>query len=134
MLKQFCRAEAAGGEIKLLYVSEAIRRPGKSRAISVEGWGFGKAKGEMVKQLLTVPSLPKPLHPDQYICTCSNGMSVDHASAVAAPKSDPVFLHVKAGITVIVTDTEGAWRMADVDTGVINWINADLVTHIVPRC
>ena len=22
---------------------------------------------------------------------------------------------------------------ADVDTGVINWINADLVTHIVPR-
>ena len=41
-------------------------------------------------------------------------MSVDHASAVAAPKSDPVFLHVKAGMTVIVTDTEGAWRMADV--------------------
>ena len=60
-------------------------------------------------------------------------MSVDHASAVAAPKSDPVFLHVKAGMTVIVTDTEGAWRMADVDTGVINRVNADLVTHIVPR-
>ena len=73
-------------------------------------------------------------------------MSVDHASAVAAPKSDPVFLHVKAGMTVIVTDTDGTWRMADViwvdggarnpkvptlfqvagvDTGVINWINAD---------
>ena len=55
---------------------------------------------------------------------------------------------------VIVTDTEGALRMADViwvdggarnakvpmlfqvadfDTGVINWINADLVTHICPR-
>ena len=81
-------------------------------------------------------------------------MSVDHASAFAAPKSVPVFLHVKAGMTVIVTDTEGAWRMADViwvdggarnpkvptlfqvadvDTGVINWVNADLVTHIVPR-
>ena len=77
-------------------------------------------------------------------------MSVDHASVVAAPTSDPVFLHVKAGIT----DTEGAWRMADViwvdggarnpkvptlfevadvDTGVINWVNADLVTHICPR-
>ena len=41
-------------------------------------------------------------------------MLVDHASAVAAPKSDPVFLHVKPGMTVIVTDTEGAWRMADV--------------------
>ena len=81
-------------------------------------------------------------------------MSVDHASAVAVPKSDPVFLHVKAGMTVIVTATDGAWRMAhviwvdsgarytkvpallqvnDVDTGVINWINADLVTHICPR-
>ena len=81
-------------------------------------------------------------------------MSVDHASAVAAHKSDPVFLHVKAGITVIVTDTEGAWHMAyviwvdggarnpkvpklfqvaDVDTGVVNWVKADLVTHICPR-
>ena len=81
-------------------------------------------------------------------------MSVDHASAVAAPKSDPVFLHVKPGMCVIVTDTDGAWRMADViwvdggaryakvprlfqvadvDTGVITWINADLVTHIVQR-
>ena len=60
-------------------------------------------------------------------------MSVDHLSAVAAPKSDPVFLHVKAGMTVIVADIDGAWRMADVDTGVINWINADLVTRICPR-
>ena len=81
-------------------------------------------------------------------------MSVDHPSDVAAPKSDPVFLHVKTGMTVIVTNTEGAWRMADViwvdggarnpkvprlfqvadvNTGVINWINADLVTHICPR-
>ena len=24
--------------------------------------------------------------------------------------------------------------LADVDTGVINWVNADLATHIVPRC
>ena len=100
------------------------------------------------------PLLTKPTHLEQYICTSSVGMSIDHASAVAAPKSDPVFLHVKAGMTVIVTDTEGAWRMADViwvdggarnpkvptlfqvadvDTGVINWINADLVTHICPR-
>ena len=81
-------------------------------------------------------------------------MSVDHASGVAAPQSDPAFLHVKSGMTVIVTDTEGAWRMADViwveggtrnpnvptlfqvaavDTGAINWVNADLVTHICPR-
>ena len=80
-------------------------------------------------------------------------MSVDHASAVAAPKSDPVFLHVKAGITVIVTDTEGAWRMADViwvdggarnpkvatlfqvadvDTGGIDWVNIHLTNLTRP--
>ena len=39
-------------------------------------------------------------------------MSIDHSSAVGALESDPVFLHVKAGMTVIVTDTDGAWRMA----------------------
>ena len=81
-------------------------------------------------------------------------MAVDHANGISAPKSDLLFLHVKSGMTVIVTDTDGAWRMADVirvddgasnpkiptlfqvadvDTGVINWVNADVVTHIVPR-
>ena len=81
-------------------------------------------------------------------------MSADHASGVSTPQSDPVFLHVKPGMTVIVTDTDGAWRMADViwvdggarnpkvptlfqvadvDTGFINWVTADFVTHIVPR-
>ena len=79
---------------------------------------------------------------------------VGRGSGVSAPKSDPVFLHVKSGMTVIVTDTDGAWRMADViwvdgvarnpktptlfqvadvDTGVINWVTADFFTHIVPR-
>ena len=50
-------------------------------------------------------------------------MSIDHAAAVAAPKSDPVFLHVKEGMTMIVTDTDGAWQMADfiwVDGGARN--------------
>ena len=80
-------------------------------------------------------------------------MSVDHWSALNAPKADAVFLHVKAGMTVIVEE-DSEWRMievifvdggarnpkvpiffqvGDVDTGVINWVNADLVTHIVPR-
>ena len=80
-------------------------------------------------------------------------MSADHSSGVAAPKTDPVFLHVREGMTVIVKDGKD-WRMADVvwvdggarnpkvptlfqvadvDTGVINRVNADLVTHIVPR-
>ena len=74
-------------------------------------------------------------------------MGVDHRSDVSASKSDPVFLRVKSGMTVIVTDTDGAWRMADVicvdggarnpetptlfqladvDTGVINWVNTHL--------
>ena len=81
-------------------------------------------------------------------------MKVGHGSDVSAPTSDPVSLHVKSGMTVIVTDTDGAWRMAyviwvdggasnpkiptlfqvaDVDTGDITWVNADFVTQIVPR-
>ena len=81
-------------------------------------------------------------------------MSVAHSSGIKAPEANPIFLHVKAGMTVIVTDTEGAWHMADVihvdggarnpktptlfqvadvDTGVITWVNADLVTHVIPR-
>ena len=70
------------------------------------------------------------------------------------PSRIPFFLQVKTGDAVVITDSDGAWRMADViwvdggarnpkvptlfqvadvDTGVINWVNADLVTHIVPR-
>ena len=80
-------------------------------------------------------------------------MSVDHASGLKGPKGDAVFLHVKAGMTVIVEEG-GEWRMAyviwvdggarnpkiptlfqvaDVDAGIINWVNADLVNHIIPR-
>ena len=54
-------------------------------------------------------------------------MSVYHASGVATPMTDPVFLHVRAGMTVIVEDCND-WRIAEVI-----WVNADLVTHIVPR-
>ena len=81
-------------------------------------------------------------------------MSVDHASAVELSKSDPIFHHVKAGMSVIIKNTDGTWRMADVtqvigsakspkvpvffqvtyvDNHVTNWVKADLVTHIVPR-
>jgi len=41
-------------------------------------------------------------------------MLADHASAVAAPKSDPIFLHVKPDDAVVITNSDGAWRMADV--------------------
>ena len=74
----------------------------------------------------------------------------------------PLFLDVKPGMTVIVrydylvgeTQDKDWWmghvihcggaardpalhnlfQIADVDTGVIKWINSDLVTHIVPEC
>lgn len=69
---------------------------------------------------------------------------------------DPLFLSVKPGMTVICSEDggEGWWmgdvitidggardpkvptlfQIADVDTGLVRWINADLVTHVVPRC
>ena len=49
-------------------------------------------------------------------------MSVDHSTTTAG--GDALFVHVKAGMSVVVP--EG-------DTGLIRWVNADLVTHIVPR-
>ena len=67
----------------------------------------------------------------------------------------PIFLSVKAGMTVICgsTETDDWWRadvihvdggarnpgvptlfqVADVDDGTVRWICADLVTLIVPR-
>ena len=82
-------------------------------------------------------------------------MSTDHANSVSPPqKTDPVFLHDKAGMAVIIKNTDGTWRMADVvniigsaknpkipkffqvtyvDNHVTNWVNAALVSHIVPR-
>lgn len=82
-------------------------------------------------------------------------MWIDHANGVStSKKTDPVFLRVKSGMTVIIKNTDGSWRMADVvnviksakspkvpkyiqltyvDSHVTNWVNADLVSHIVPR-
>ena len=89
-------------------------------------------------------------------------MSQEHSAPVPLNESDALFLAVKAGMTVIVEHlpecgfaTEpGRWWMADVihvdggarnprvptmfqvadvDSGEIRWVNADLVTHIVQR-
>ena len=82
-------------------------------------------------------------------------MSTDHANSISPPqKTDPVFLHVKAGMAVIIKNTDETWRMADVvnvigsaknpkipeffqviyvDNHVTNWVSAALVSHIVPR-
>ena len=40
-------------------------------------------------------------------------MSVDHSVVTERPSRDPLFLHVKAGMTVIVEEN-GDWWMADV--------------------
>ena len=82
-------------------------------------------------------------------------MSVDHfcPNSLAVSGKDPLFLHEKAGMTVVVSEGEDWWmgdviwmeggardprvptlfQIADVDSGVIRWVNADLVTHLVPR-
>ena len=78
------------------------------------------------------------------------------ASSLSRDKGDPLFLSVKPGMTVICSEDsgEGWWmgdvitidggardpkvptlfQIVDVDTGRVRWVNADLVTHIVPRC
>ena len=89
-------------------------------------------------------------------------LSVDYSVPVPTKKGDALFLSVKAGMTVIVKhlpeiglpDQPECWWMADVifveggarnpkvptlfqvadvDSGAVRWVNADLVTHIVPR-
>jgi len=82
-------------------------------------------------------------------------MPLDQLSAINLPERDPIFLHVKAGMAVIVADPiKNAWSMADVlnvdnkvcspqtpaffqvadvHTGAISWISAESVTHIVPK-
>ena len=57
----------------------------------------------------------------QFTCTTAylvrrderSGMSVDHSVVTARPDRDPLFLHVKAGMTVIVEEN-GDWWMGDV--------------------
>ena len=80
-------------------------------------------------------------------------MIFDHSSgANESIEKNPLFLSVKAGMTVVVTE-EVSWWMGDVlykeggarnpkvptlfqiacvDTVAIRWVNADLVTHVVP--
>ena len=80
-------------------------------------------------------------------------MSIDHSVVTLRPDRDPLFVHVKTGMTVIVEDNGYCWmadvihvigsvrnpkiprffQVADVETRVVRWIKADLVTHIVPR-
>ena len=93
---------------------------------------------------------------------CSFALSIDHSAPAPIKEGDALFLSVKAGMTVIVKHlpeiglpnqpecwwmadvifVEGGARnpkvptlfqVADVDSGAVRWVNADLVTHIVPR-
>ena len=87
-------------------------------------------------------------------------MSIDHG-VYSSPESErPIFLDVAPGMTVIVKhdflsgekakkdwwmgqvlhcggagrdpSMHNFFQIADVDSGVIRWVNADLVTHILP--
>ena len=89
-------------------------------------------------------------------------MSVDRSKPISVKAGDPIFLSVKEGMFVIVQHlpevgqqhAENSWWMAqvihvdggarnpkvptmfqvaDVDDGTIKWVNADLVSHVVPR-
>ena len=89
-------------------------------------------------------------------------MSIDHGLYGQQGSSElPVFLSVDPGLTVIVKHdfqtgekrdkdwwmgqvihcgggardpkVHNLFQIADVDSGVIRWVNADLVTHILPR-
>jgi hypothetical protein len=70
-------------------------------------------------------------------------MSIDHEKNTSKPqKKDPLFLHVKAGMAVIINYVIGSakspkvpkyFQVKYVDNHVTNWVNADLVSHIVPR-
>ena len=82
-------------------------------------------------------------------------MSIDHASSIStAKRTDPVFLLVKAEMAMITMKTDGTCRVdvvvnvigsvkdprvpkfiqvTCVDNHVNKWVNAELVSHIVPR-
>ena len=95
------------------------------------------------------------------MCPSLDGMSVDHSSGTQPPAEErPLFLDVKPGMTVIVKwdqqtgeKTDKDWWMgevihcggaardpsihnlfqiADVDSGVIHWVNAELVSQMAP--
>ena len=90
-------------------------------------------------------------------------MSVDHGIYDQQdPSEQPIFLSVVPGMTVIVKQdlqtgekagkdwwmgevihcggaardpsVHNLFHIADVDSGVIRWVNADLVTHVIPDC
>lgn len=90
-------------------------------------------------------------------------MSVDYGlHSQQVPSDQPIFLSVVPGMTVVVRHdrmtgekTDKDWWMgqvihcgggardpkihnlfqiADVDSGVIHWVNADLMTHVIPDC
>ena len=90
-------------------------------------------------------------------------MSVDHGIySQQDPSEQPIFLSVAPGMTVIVRhdyltgekadkdwwmghvlhcgggahdpSIHNLFQIADVDSGVVRWVNADLVTHVNPDC
>ena len=88
-------------------------------------------------------------------------MSIDHGNYRSPESERPLFLGVAPGMTVIVRNeyltgetadrdwwmgqvlhcggaardpkAHNLFQIADVDSGEIRWVNADLVTHILPE-
>ena len=90
---------------------------------------YDRATTSALTPVFRITSWMCDLLPYQYACTSKSGMSVDHASAVAATKSDAVFMHLKAGMTVIVTDTDRARPVAD-----LIWVDGGARNPKAPPC
>ena len=41
---------------------------------------------------------------------------------------------IHCGGSALTPKIHNLFQIADVDSGVIRWVNADLVTHILPKC
>ena len=113
-----------------------------------EGWNIGVPSSTVDKHDIAHPPVTVLFNDHGHPC-----LDVQEQWVAVRPDRDPLFLHVKAGMTVIVEENGDWWmgdvvfvdggarntnvptlfQVANVDTGVIRWINADLVTHIVPR-
>ena len=67
LLQRYVRGESntnGPGELALVYVAEAIRRPGKNRAICIEGMGVGRRPKQQIKMTLAWLKNQKSVRPD----------------------------------------------------------------------
>ena len=123
---------------------------------SGDGWvGDPKSPAGLATSALIVEREKLSVYTLRERSSAQSGRFVGDTTILRQPtRFSRTLLSSTAPTAVIVTDTEFAWRMADViwidggarnpkvptlfqvadvDNGVINWVNADLATHICPR-